>query len=63
MERQYAHLSPDTKTAVRVGTRHADRPVVLTVRAAEAHAAGVVFYRADEAVYLARHIPPEFIDS
>jgi len=63
MERQYVHLSPDYKTAIRVGVRHADHPVVLTVRAADAHAAGVEFYRADEAVYLARHIPPEFLDS
>ena len=62
MERQYVHLSPDPETAVRVGARHAERAVALTVRAAEAHAAGVEFYRADEAVYLARHIPPEFLE-
>jgi putative RNA 2'-phosphotransferase len=61
MERQYVHLSPDTETAVRVGARHDSRPVVLTVRAAEAHAAGVEFYQADEAVYLAKRIPPEFL--
>ena len=63
MERQYVHLSPDPETAVRVGARHAERPIVLTVRAAEAHAAGVAFYRADEAVYLARHVPAEFLDN
>jgi len=63
MERQYVHLSPDYETAIRVGVRHADHPVVLTVRAADAHAAGVEFYRADEAVYLARRIPPEFLES
>ena len=63
MERQYVHLSPDRETAARVGVRHSDQPVVLTIRAAEAHAAGVEFYQADEAVYLARYIPPEFLDS
>jgi putative RNA 2'-phosphotransferase len=63
MERQYVHLSPDREIAVRVGARHDERPVVLTVRAAEAHAAGVEFYQADEAVYLARHIPVEFVGS
>jgi putative RNA 2'-phosphotransferase len=63
MERQYVHLSSDPETAVRVGARHDEEPVVLTVRAAEAHAAGVVFYRADAAVYLAKHIPTEFVEA
>ncbi len=70
MERQYVHLSPDVETALRVGARHDEAPdgflsggpVVLTVRAAEAHAAGIEFYRADDAVYLARCVPAEFLD-
>jgi putative RNA 2'-phosphotransferase len=62
MERQYVHLSPDRDTAVRVGARHDERSVVLTVRAAEAHAAGIEFYQADEAVYLAGSIPAEFVE-
>lgn len=62
MERQYVHLSPDPGTAILVGARHAEQPVVLTVRAAEAHAADVEFYRADEAVYLAKHIPVQFLE-
>jgi putative RNA 2'-phosphotransferase len=61
MERQYVHLSPDVETALHVGARHDEQPIALTVRAAEAHAAGIEFYRADEAVYLAQYIPPEFI--
>ncbi|MBN1812346.1 MAG: RNA 2'-phosphotransferase [Anaerolineae bacterium] len=63
MERQYVHLSTDPKTAVQVGARYAERPVVLRVRAGDAHAAGIVFYQADEAVYLAKHVPPEFVES
>lgn len=62
MERQYVHLSPDPTTAVRVGARRDDRPVILAVSAADAHAAGVVFHRADALVYLARHIPAEFLE-
>lgn len=62
MERQYVHLSPDTETAIRVGTRHDARPVVLTVRAAEAHATGIEFYQADDAVYLAKRVPSEFLE-
>ena len=62
MERQYVHLAPDAETAIRVGARHDERPVVVTVRAAEARAAGVEFYRADEAVYLAKRVPVEFLE-
>jgi len=62
MERQYVHLSPDPATAIRVGARHDDRPVVLTVRAADAHTAGVAFHQADESVYLAKRIPVEFLE-
>jgi putative RNA 2'-phosphotransferase len=62
MGRQYVHLSPDPETAARVGARHDEWPVILTVRAADANAAGVVFYQADEAVYLAKRIPAEFVD-
>jgi len=61
--RQYVHLSPDFETALRVGARHAERPVVLTVHAAEAHLAGVAFYQAEEAIYLAKHIPVEFLSA
>jgi putative RNA 2'-phosphotransferase len=63
MERQYVHLSPDPETAVRVGARHDEHPVVVAVRAGDAHTAGIEFFKADEAVFLARHIPAEFVDS
>jgi putative RNA 2'-phosphotransferase len=63
MERQYVHLSPDSETAARVGARHDEQPVILTVRAAEAHAAGVVFHQADDAVYLSKHVPAEFVET
>jgi putative RNA 2'-phosphotransferase len=62
MERQYVHLSPDPHTAALVSVRHDEEPVVITVRAAEAHAAGIEFYQADEAVYLAKSIPAEFVE-
>jgi putative RNA 2'-phosphotransferase len=62
MERQYVHLSPDTQTAIRVGTRHDKRAVILTVDAAQAHAAGVEFYQADDAVYLTKRVSPEYLE-
>lgn len=61
MGRQYVHLSPDPETAAQVGARHAGEPVVLAVRAAEAHAAGVPFYPAGEGVYLTPHVPSEYL--
>ena len=61
MGRQYVHLSPDPPTAIRVGIRHSAHPAVVCVRAGEAHKAGITFYQADEAVYLAKRVPPEFL--
>jgi putative RNA 2'-phosphotransferase len=62
VDRQYVHLSPDPETAARVGSRHAPDPAIITVRAAEAHAAGAEFFQADEQVYLARSVPAEFLE-
>ena len=62
MGRQYVHLSSDPETAMRVGARHDEQPVILAVRAADAYAGGIVFHQADKAVFLARHIPVEFVD-
>lgn len=62
MRRQFVHLSADPETAAQVGARHAPHPVVITVCAAEAAAAGILFYQADESVYLAKAIPPEFLE-
>jgi len=61
MERQYVHLSTDPRTAVSVGSRHSDRPVILTIDAQAAHEAGVPFYQAGEKVYLSKRIPPRYI--
>ena len=61
MGRQYVHLSPDRETAIRVGSRHTHRPVVLTVYAQEADDAGVTFYQPEESIYLAEAIPPDFL--
>jgi putative RNA 2'-phosphotransferase len=61
MRRQYVHLSADDDTARQVGGRRAAKPVILTVRAGEAHAAGVPFWYGNEMVWLAEAVPPEFI--
>lgn len=62
MRRQYVHLSTDPATARQVGARRSPRPVVLAVRAAEAHAAGLPFYLGNAHVWLADRLPPTYLD-
>jgi putative RNA 2'-phosphotransferase len=62
MGRQYVHLSLDRDTAVAVGRRKSPNPIILVVRAEDAWKAGVAFYAGNEKVWLADHVPPEFID-
>lgn len=58
--RQFVHLSIGTQTAISVGQRHG-RPVVLTILAAEMAAAGHVFYRSANGVWMTAHVPAAFI--
>lgn len=61
MARQYVHLSVDTETASQVAARRRGKVVVFTIRAADAHAAGVLFYRGNERVWLADTVPPSYL--
>jgi putative RNA 2'-phosphotransferase len=58
--RQFVHLSPDVDTARTVGRRRGT-PVVLVVDAAGAHAAGSVFRRASNGVWLTDAVPPRYL--
>ncbi|MBI5170053.1 MAG: RNA 2'-phosphotransferase [Candidatus Eisenbacteria bacterium] len=58
--RQYVHLSATAAAAARVGARHG-RPVVLSVRAFEAHERGVVFHLSENQLWLVRSLPAEFL--
>ena len=60
MQRHHVHLSAETKMTLEVGARHG-KPVLLTILAAEMHAAGHVFYRSTNGVWLVGHVPPQFI--
>jgi putative RNA 2'-phosphotransferase len=62
MRRQYVHLSVDHDTARQVGGRRTAEPVILTVRAADAHAAGLPFWHGNEMVWLAESVPPQFLE-
>jgi putative RNA 2'-phosphotransferase len=58
--RQFVHLSADVATARAVGRRRGE-PVVLVVDAAGAHAAGQVFRRASNGVWLTDALPAGFV--
>jgi putative RNA 2'-phosphotransferase len=59
-KRDYVHLSPDEETARKVGARHGEA-VVLVVKAGEMRAAGFVFYRAANGVWLTDRAPCEYL--
>jgi len=61
MQRHHVHLSADKAATFRVGARRG-RPVLLTIQAGEMHRAGNVFYRSANGVWLADHVPTEFIE-
>lgn len=58
--RQKVHLSGDVPIAVKVGQRHG-RPVVLRVDAMAMHRDGLVFWQADNGVWLADLVPPHYL--
>lgn len=61
MGRQYVHLSADVGTAVQVGRRKSDEPVILRVRAGEAGRHGVQFWRGNDMTWLADAVPPQYL--
>jgi len=61
MSRQYVHMSANAETAVRVGNRKSKHPVILTIDTVAAVASDITFYRGSDMVWLARHVPAEFI--
>jgi putative RNA 2'-phosphotransferase len=59
--RQYVHLTTSADRAITVAKRRSNDIIVLEILSAEAHAAGVVFFRPEPEHFLAKAIPPEFI--
>jgi putative RNA 2'-phosphotransferase len=60
--RQYVHLTTNKDNATVVASRRTSKPVLLIVRAKEAHENGLVFHQAEDEHYLTKHVPPEYID-
>jgi putative RNA 2'-phosphotransferase len=61
MRRQYVHLSVTREMAESVGQRKGEWVRVLTTDTPAALAAGVEFLRGNEIVWLAEHVPAEFL--
>ncbi|MBU7013479.1 MAG: RNA 2'-phosphotransferase [Theionarchaea archaeon] len=59
--RQKVHLSPTIEVAHEVGKRHCEVPVLLKVDAKKALENGVSIQKASNIVYVADHIPPQYI--
>lgn len=60
MNRHAVHLSADTETAVKVGSRHG-KPAVLAVAAARMHAEGFTFAVTGNGVWLTDAVPAEYL--
>lgn len=60
MSRQYVHLSKDTDTAVKVGSRHG-KPAVLVIDTAKMSADGYVFRISDNGVWQSEDIPFSYV--
>jgi putative RNA 2'-phosphotransferase len=60
MSRNHVHLSAERSAARGVGARRG-QPLILEVTSGAMHAAGHVFYRSENGVWLTQYVPPEFI--
>lgn len=60
-DRQHVHLSADLQTAVAVGERHG-KPTVLRIQAQRMQENGHHFFLSANGVWLADHVPTEFIE-
>ena len=61
MGRQYVHLSIDTDTAIQVGKRRDNDPVILVIDAQKAYADGISFYKGNDKVILADYVSAQYI--
>lgn len=58
--RLYVHLSSDTDTALKVGSRHG-KPMIYKVLSGEMSRAGHVFYQSVNGVWLTKDVPVEYL--
>lgn len=62
MQRKYVHLSSSIYSAIDVGKRKEQNPVLLSIAAGRAYSSGVGFYSANEDTWLTKFVPSKFIE-
>jgi RNA:NAD 2'-phosphotransferase (TPT1/KptA family) len=62
MKRQYVHLSTTIERAMKVGSRRMEQVILLEIKASEAYHSGIMFYNPEPEHFLAKSIPPGYID-
>jgi len=60
-DRRHVHMSTTPSDALAVGRRHTPDALAVVIFARRAHAAGIEFRRAGQALFLTGHVPPEFL--
>jgi putative RNA 2'-phosphotransferase len=60
MARHHVHLSSDTATALKVGSRHG-KPAILAVNAIRMRSDGYIFFRSANGVWLVEQVPAEYL--
>jgi len=61
-DRQYVHLSQDADTAIIVGKRRDENPVILKIDSKQAWNDGIKFYLGNENIWLSDSIPVDYIN-
>jgi len=61
MNRQYVHLCINIHEALEVANRKSKQIVLLKVLSKNAYEQGILFYKGNEKIWLADHVPPMFL--
>lgn len=62
MNRQYVHYSIDIETAIIVGKRRTNEPIILKINSKLAYENGIQFYSGNDGTWLSKDLPLEFIE-
>ncbi len=61
MDRDFVHLSANSKMALQVGQRRDPKPMIFEVAAREAATAGILFYPTESGIWLVDAMPAKFL--
>jgi putative RNA 2'-phosphotransferase len=61
MQRKYVHLSSSIYSAIEVGKRKDQNPLLLSIATGRAYSSGISFYFVNEDTWLTKFVPSKFI--